>query len=54
MLTAKGRQLWAGVWPLYVAAVEKVVASLGHADIKHALTSLAALEEGAKKWRQKL
>jgi DNA-binding MarR family transcriptional regulator len=54
MLTASGRQLWAGVWPLYVAAVEKVVADLGNADIKHALTSLAALEEGAKKWGRKM
>jgi DNA-binding MarR family transcriptional regulator len=54
MLTTKGRELWAKVWPLYVAAVEKVVGGLAHADIKHALASLAVLEEGAKKWRQKL
>jgi DNA-binding MarR family transcriptional regulator len=54
MLTAKGRQLWTKVWPLYLAAVEKVVAGLASADIKHALTSLAALEEGAKKWGRRL
>jgi DNA-binding MarR family transcriptional regulator len=54
MLTTKGRQLWAGVWPLYVAAVEKVVAGLAHGDIKHALVSLATLEEGAKKWGRKM
>jgi DNA-binding MarR family transcriptional regulator len=54
MLTVKGRQLWAGVWPLYVAAVEKVVAGLANADIKHTLASLASLEEGAKKWRQEM
>jgi DNA-binding MarR family transcriptional regulator len=54
MLTTKGRQLWAGVWPLYMAAVEKVVSGLAHADIKHALASLAALEEGAKKWGRKM
>jgi DNA-binding MarR family transcriptional regulator len=54
MLTAKGRQLWTKVWPLYVAAVEKVVGGLASADIKHALASLAMLEKGAKKWRQKL
>jgi DNA-binding MarR family transcriptional regulator len=54
MLTARGQQLWARVWPLYVTAVKKVVAGLAGADIKHALASLAELEEGAKKWRQKL
>ncbi|HWZ95944.1 MAG TPA: MarR family transcriptional regulator [Opitutaceae bacterium] len=54
MLTAKGRQLWTKVWPLYVDAVEKVVAGLANADIKHALASLAVLEEGAKKWGREM
>jgi DNA-binding MarR family transcriptional regulator len=50
MLTAKGRQLWAKVRPLYLAAVGKVVAGLPAADMKQALATLAALEAGAKNW----
>ena len=54
MLTAGGRQLWTKVWPLYLVAVEKVVADIPVADVKHALASLAALEAGAKNWGQKI
>lgn len=50
MLTAKGRQLWAKVRPLYLAAVGKVVSGLPAADIRQALATLAALEAGAKNW----
>jgi len=53
-LTTSGRQLWTKVWPLYEAAVEKVVAGISGADVKHALASLAALEAGAKKWSRKI
>lgn len=50
VLTAKGRQLWAKVRPLYLAAVGKVVADLPAADMRQALATLAALEAGAKNW----
>jgi DNA-binding MarR family transcriptional regulator len=53
MLTADGRQLWKKVWPLYLAAVGKVVAGLSAVEMKQAMTSLVALEAGAKKWGQK-
>jgi DNA-binding MarR family transcriptional regulator len=54
LLTASGRQLWARVWPLYLAAVGKVVAGLPAAGMKQAMASLVALEAGAQKWSRKL
>jgi DNA-binding MarR family transcriptional regulator len=52
VLTASGRRLWTRVWPLYLAAVGKVVAGLPAADMKQAMAALVALEAGAKKWSE--
>jgi len=49
-LTAPGRRLQAKVIPLYLAAVEKVVAAIPRREIERTLATLAALETGAKAW----
>jgi DNA-binding MarR family transcriptional regulator len=50
LLTPAGRKLQAKVRPLFLVAVGKVVAGMSAAEMKQALTALAALDAGAKKW----
>lgn len=51
-LTPAGRKQQARVMPLYLAAVDQVVAGLPAAGMKITLAMLAALEKGAKAWGQ--
>lgn len=50
-LTPEGRRLWEKLKPLYEKVVEQVTERLSGAQMKQAIATLSALQQGAKRWK---
>jgi DNA-binding MarR family transcriptional regulator len=52
-LTSAGKKLQARVMPLYLQAIEEIVADLSASEVKQVITGLDALKRGVARWAAK-